>query len=101
MSAVPVRPAGQIFTLTSHNTRLSGLLAVLLLSWVPFAHGADELEDRKMIRAGSSALFMQERFAGLERLAGKQGNSGQAPAFLSLHPVTAERIRRAREAAAH
>ncbi len=41
----------------------------MLLLGAPYAHGADELEDRQQIGAQASALFMQERFAELEQLA--------------------------------
>ena len=99
-SAVAVSVAAITSDAASLSVAVAGLPVVLARTRYSrdFESEADDYAFRLLKQHGLSP----EAFATLmERLAGKQGNSGQALAFLSSHPVTAERIRRAREAAAH
>ncbi len=98
-SAVAISVAAITSDAASLSVAVAGLPTVLARTRYSreFESEADDYAFRLLKQHGLSP----EAFATLmERLAGKQGDAGQAFAFLSSHPVTAERIRRAREAAA-
>jgi predicted Zn-dependent protease len=97
-SAVAVGVAAITSDAASLSVAVAGLPTVLARARYSreFESEADEYAFRLLKEHGLSP----EAFAALmERLAAKQGDGGQALAFLSSHPVTSERIRRAREAA--
>ncbi len=99
-SAVAVSVAAITSDAASLSVAVAGLPVALARTRYSreFESEADDYAFRLLKQHGLSP----EAFAALmERLAAKQGDAGQALAFLSSHPVTAERIRRAREAAVH
>lgn len=98
-SAVAIGVAAITSDAASLSVAVAGLPVVLARTRYSreFESEADDFAFRLLKQHGLSP----EAFATLmERLAAKNGDAGQALAFLSSHPVTAERIRRAREAAA-
>lgn len=98
-SAVAIGVAAVTSDAASLSVAVAGLPVVLARTRYSreFESEADDYAFRLLRQHGISPVA----FATLmERLAARNGDAGHALAFLSSHPVTAERIRRAREAAA-
>jgi len=99
-SAAAVTAAAVTADAASLGVAVAGLPAVLVQARYSreFETEADDFAFQLLRRRGLSP----EAFATLmERLTRKQQDAERAFAFVSSHPVTAERIQRAREAAKH